>query len=105
MKIINKLPILIGVEKIDEDSILLKFKEENYIGARDDVFALKIFGQSISKNIEMIEEEHLNDFTAVQDGVIELIFYRGNIKESPDWGDWMIVFSLPFEKYEAKFIE
>lgn len=96
--------MLTEVEKVDEDSILLKFRENNYVGAREDVFALRIFGKDISKKIDLIKEYHLNDFTAVEDEKIELTFHRGNINESPDWGDWISAFSLPFEKYEAEFI-
>ena len=105
MKIINEYAVLTEVKKIDSNSILLKFKEEDYVGAPKNVFTLKIFGKDIPKYTELIKEELLNDFTAVEDQEIELIFHRGNIYESPDWGDWMSPFSIPFEKYETEFID
>lgn len=75
------------------------------MGAKQDVFILKIMGSGISQKIGLIKEYHLDDFTAVEDAGTELIFHSGNIHESPDWGDWGSFFSLPFEKYETEFID
>ena len=103
MKVINKYPILTEVLKIDENSILLKFEDDFHYGRNEDVFMLTIIGKNIAESIGLINEHHLNYPTVIADEVLELIFYSGHLKESPDWGDWTSAFSLPFEKYEAEF--
>ncbi|HEY1038180.1 MAG TPA: hypothetical protein VGF30_02170 [Bacteroidia bacterium] len=103
MKIISKYPLLTDVKKIDEDTIVLEFR--NNQGVKGDLFVLKIIGTGISKKIELIKEYHLNVETVIEDEDTELIFYVGNLNESPDWGDWGSFFSLPFDKYEGTFID
>ncbi|MBW1654579.1 hypothetical protein [Flavobacterium quisquiliarum] len=53
----------------------------------------------MAKNIELINEYHLNFPTVIVDDG-ELTFYSGYLDESPDWGDWTSAFSLSFEKYD-----
>jgi len=103
MKIINKYPILAEVQKLDEDSILLKFVDDNHIGRSENIFMLKIIRKDIAKSIDLINEYHLNYPTVVIDDG-ELTFYNGNLNESPDWGDWTSAFGLTYENYEFELI-
>lgn len=56
MKIINKYPILAEVQKLDEDSILLKFVDDNHIGRSENIFMLKIIRKDIAKSIDISSE-------------------------------------------------
>ncbi|NWL01736.1 hypothetical protein DM790_12980 [Flavobacterium collinsii] len=99
MKIINKYPILTEVRKIDENSISLKFIDKYNNDQNKNVCILEIIGKDMAKNIELINEYHLNFPTVIVDDG-ELTFYSGYLDESPDWGDWTSAFSLSFEKYD-----
>ena len=103
LKIANQYSILTEVQKIDDNTILLKFQKNQYFDIEDDIYELTIHGNEIAKETEQIEYYYLNAPTVIVDETNCLDFYIGNMDEHPDWGDWNLHLSISFEKYSGKF--
>jgi len=104
LKIVNKYSILTDIQ-IVEECLLLKFTDSQYFDTGEDIYFVKIFGQNLSEKAELLKVDHLNAPTVIVEEFGELAVYRGNLDESPDWGDWTNSLSLDFESYEGKFID
>ena len=103
LKIVNQYSVMTEVQKIDDDSIRLKFQKSQDFDTEDDIYELTIQGNEIAKNIELIKHYHLDSPTVIVDETNCLEFFTGNLDESPDWGDWNSHFSIEFEKYSGMF--
>lgn len=47
LKIINKYPVLTDVKKIDDNSIVLKFRNYQYFDLENVIYELNIFGNEV----------------------------------------------------------
>lgn len=103
LKILNQYSVMTEVQKINNNSILLKFQKSQYFDIEDDIYELTIQGNEIAKNIEQIKYYHLDSPTVIVDETGYLEFFTGNLDEDPDWGDWNLHLEIGFEKYGGRF--
>lgn len=100
MKIVNKYGILIAVKKIDAQTILLRFCQDQYFDLGQDVYELTLHGKRMGERVPSIEEFLNWPLAIVQEGKC-FDFYEEDISFINE--DWCTGMGFPVEAYEEQF--
>ena len=100
MNIVNKYGILISVKKINAQTIVLKFCQEQYFDLGQDVYELTIHGERMGERVASMEEFLNWPLAIVQEGR-NFDFYEEDISFINE--DWSTGMGFPVDAYEEQF--